>query len=1155
MAICVPIVAPISGMTEEFSPEELRANLDDPLWRLSNLYKIIIKGDDDEEDDPGLVIQFKPNRAQRRFLARLHNRNIILKARQLGFCVSPETRVLTADLRWVPIANIEPGQEVVAVDENPPGGRGPARKMRTATVEAVKVFRAQRYRITFDDGREVVCTDRHPWLSRKAGTDAKWRSISGEGNAVAGRLCVGTMVRWVTKPWGESSVEDGWFGGMLDGEGCISKRNTSAGINVSQREGPVWDRLVRYARDRGYSACIEGDKAERPHKHGKAPVPKLAFGRMDEIFRLIGQTRPTRFIGNRFWEGRELPGKRNGGVGWATITKIEAIGEGDVVDMQTTTGTYIAEGFVSHNTTLICILWLDTALFSQDPIRCGIIAQDREAAENIFRTKVRFAYDNLPEPLKAVMPVSKSTASELEFGHNGSSIRVATSMRSGTIHRLHVSEFGKICAKYPDKAKEVVTGSIPAVPTSGILVIESTAEGQEGEFYKMSERAKALHQQKVALTAKDYRFHFFAWWDAPEYVLPAGSVPISEVHHKYFNELELVISRKITPEQRAWYVATLESDFSGYAPLMWQEYPSCIAGDVLVGTPEGIVPIKDAVIDGETILAHTNKGVRPVFLVRTRLGYTIRCTDDHPIKTPSGAFRKICEGLSVGDRVVIGKPMLSDKIRHVSWRPAPFVDGRIDISAEFAEFLGVFMGDGCFHNGTMSVACDAQDEDTIKAVESMFSRFFGGSSSRITGDKKGCVEVRKSSEWFADPLLALGIVERRLSGGLKRKVHVPPVIFRSPTPVVCAFLRGLFEADGFAARDGTSIKFFSKHGHVVRDVQLLLLAIGIESRASEQTKVSGCGNEYHGWELALRADGVRKFAVDVGFISSRKQARADMSLRKRKTGSAAAFDWTDEIVSIAQDGEAEVFDITTATHEFDAGGIVVHNCPEEAFQVSTEGCYYAEQLARVRKDGRIMRALPILPVQVNTFWDLGRGDMTTVWLHQRATMQDRFLYYYENSGEDLIHYVQHLQQVAAEKRIVWGTHYLPHEADYKRLGKTPDTNQSLKEMLEELWPGQRFAIVPRISTLQAGIEATRSSFSSAWFDEEGCAQGIKRLGNYRKKWNKAMGCWSDEEQSDDNAHGADAFRQWAQELRSGNTFASGAPSSSGFKRRGSPMAV
>ena len=41
-------------------------------------------------------------------------------------------------------------------------------------------------------------------------------------------------------------------------------------------------------------------------------------------------------------------------------------------------------------TTLVAILWLDYALFNADQ-RCGIIAQDKGAAENIFRDKVKLA--------------------------------------------------------------------------------------------------------------------------------------------------------------------------------------------------------------------------------------------------------------------------------------------------------------------------------------------------------------------------------------------------------------------------------------------------------------------------------------------------------------------------------------------------------------------------------------------------------------------------------------------------------------------------------------------------------------------------------------------------------------------------------------------
>ena len=224
-------------------------------------------------------------------------------------------------------------------------------------------------------------------------------------------------------------------------------------------------------------------------------------------------------------------------------------------------------------TTLIAILWLDHALFNANS-RCGIIAHDRDAAKVIFRDKVKFAYDNLPAELKAAMPLAANNADELLFAHNNSSIRVATSMRSGTIHRLHISEFGKICAKYPDKAREVVTGSIPAVPLNGITIIESTAEGADGEFHDMTQRAMAHDEQGKELTQKDWRFHFFPWWEETQYRMKEGGATITSKDDEYFELIESQTGAAIDVEQRTWYVATRDTDFSGDDERMWQEYPS-----------------------------------------------------------------------------------------------------------------------------------------------------------------------------------------------------------------------------------------------------------------------------------------------------------------------------------------------------------------------------------------------------------------------------------------------------------------------------------------------------------------------------------------------------------------------------------------------------
>ena len=109
-------------------------------------------------------------------------------------------------------------------------------------------------------------------------------------------------------------------------------------------------------------------------------------------------------------------------------------------------------------TTFFCLYFLDVCLFNSN-IHAGIIAHNREDAEAFFRDKIKFAYDNLPDWLKNARETESENARELSFP-NGSVIRVGTSMRSTTLQYLHISEFGKLCAKYPEKAREVVTGSL-----------------------------------------------------------------------------------------------------------------------------------------------------------------------------------------------------------------------------------------------------------------------------------------------------------------------------------------------------------------------------------------------------------------------------------------------------------------------------------------------------------------------------------------------------------------------------------------------------------------------------------------------------------------------------------------------------------------------
>ncbi|MDQ9818392.1 terminase [Acinetobacter bereziniae] len=217
-------------------------------------------------------------------------------------------------------------------------------------------------------------------------------------------------------------------------------------------------------------------------------------------------------------------------------------------------------------TTEVCIIQLDAALFMSD--KCALIAHTLHDAKRLFREKVKYAYEKLPHPLRAANPLLIETKEELVF-KKGGSVTVSTSFRGGTLKRLHISEFGKICAKYPDKAREIVTGAFEAVSVDGKITLESTAEGKAGYFYDYCQEAEKLQLQGRTLGILDWKFFFFSWWKNAEYALPvAGELP--QRLKDYFSELKAKYNIHTTPEQQQWYwqkEKTLGDDIK-------REYPS-----------------------------------------------------------------------------------------------------------------------------------------------------------------------------------------------------------------------------------------------------------------------------------------------------------------------------------------------------------------------------------------------------------------------------------------------------------------------------------------------------------------------------------------------------------------------------------------------------
>lgn len=222
-------------------------------------------------------------------------------------------------------------------------------------------------------------------------------------------------------------------------------------------------------------------------------------------------------------------------------------------------------------TTLIDLIGLDMVLFKPN-FTAVIIAETKDKAADIFHAKVLHPYERLPKELRDWCPVVSHSADGVLTFRNGSSIKVMVSARSGTCQFLHVSEYGPVCAKQPSKAREIKTGSFPAVHPGSFCFVESTAMGNSGDFYGLVQKAQAQMLTGRSLDPLDFKLHFFPWHENPAYEADPRNVVISNRLLHYFDELYARHGITLNERQMAWY-AIQESK---YHEDMWQEFPSYV---------------------------------------------------------------------------------------------------------------------------------------------------------------------------------------------------------------------------------------------------------------------------------------------------------------------------------------------------------------------------------------------------------------------------------------------------------------------------------------------------------------------------------------------------------------------------------------------------
>lgn len=189
-----------------------------------------------------------------------------------------------------------------------------------------------------------------------------------------------------------------------------------------------------------------------------------------------------------------------------------------------------------------------------------------------------------------------------------------------------------------------------------------------------------------------------------------------------------------------------------------------------------------------------------------------------------------------------------------------------------------------------------------------------------------------------------------------------------------------------------------------------------------------------------------------------------------------------------------------------------------SFDRGVEGSYYGKIIEQAYKEKRICNVPYDPSAPVNTAWDLGFRDSTSIVFWQDVGGELRIIDFFEDSSQKLESYVKEIKS----RPYNYGMHYLPHDAGNNKL----DTGKNIAQLIYEIGLTPT-TILKRENSIQLGIDSARSILSIAYIDQTKCKHLIKCLENYTKKYNDKLQVYSDEPLHNWASHAADAFRYMA----------------------------
>ena len=362
-----------------------------------------------------------------------------------------------------------------------------------------------------------------------------------------------------------------------------------------------------------------------------------------------------------------------------------------------------------------------------------------------------------------------------------------------------------------------------------------------------------------------------------------------------------------------------------------QQVSACQPYDALVSTPGGAVPIGRFVelnavgakvydAHGLTkVVATKANGVKEVLRVTTNSGHVLDVTADHLVwRASAGGGKFVPAGqLHVGDQLEWHR---RSAFGEEEIRQADIAEAALAGWLQSDGFVGQYHGT----NSSLTIEAMTVNDAELAWVRDALDNVFPG-----VHRKERTVETQDETLDCRRTRLYGNVLENFVDAwGLRARgtdMEVPAHLHTAPLPVVAAYLRSIFQAEGYvSARERSTLVALDMIGEeLVRGLQQLLARFGIFARVGR--KKESRPDRHDLWGIRIQNAGDRRiFADEIGFIDPVKTAKLEASFEK--PGLAAEDTKRLEIATIESRGEMPVYDIQTESGEYLSGNLRVHNC-------------------------------------------------------------------------------------------------------------------------------------------------------------------------------------------------------------------------------------